>query len=416
MRRNAKDVLDKPGPLEGITVIEYGLFHAGPGASAILGDLGAKVIKIESGSGDPMRVWRKVGDKNYAKLNGSNPMFEVSNRNKQCIYLDIKHPKGRELFNRLVKSADVFLTNLRQSTKPKLGIDYETISALNSKIIYACVTGYGKEGPVSNHGGFDPLGQARSGMMHLTAAKEPTFIQLAILDQATAIALSQAITTALYTRERDDIGQEVHVSLYSSALWLMYINLYLTNFDLSMKDLQWVRYRNPPLRNNFQCKDGKWIASAHHPTEKFWTTFCEATKQFELESDPRFVDEDARSHNCAELIEHFDMVFATKDRDDWLEILSNAGLMFSPIQDIEDVPNDPQAIANDYIVDFDHPRFGKVYVPGFPIDFSSFSAGIRKSAPGIGEHTDEILSELGISSEEISDLKKCGVVQQNSVL
>ncbi len=411
MRKNAKEVLDKPGPLDGITVVEYGLFHAGPGSGAILGDLGANVIKVEAGSGDPMRVWRRIGTKSYPQVNGNNPMFEFSNRNKECIYLDITQSDGRVIFEKLVKTADIFLTNLRKSTKSKLKIDYEAISSLNSNIIHASVSGFGKEGPAADDGGFDPLGQARSGMMHLTASEEPTLIQLAILDQATAITLSHAVMTALYTRERDGKGQEVHTSLYSTALWLMHGNIILNNFDIGVKDVQWIRSRNPPLRNCFKCRDGKWIVSTHHPIDKFWTAFCEATGQQQLLSDDRFKNEEMQTKHCAELVAHFDKVFATKDLEKWLKIFSEAGLMFSPIQDIEDVTDDLQATSNDYIVDFDHPDFGKMKVPGYPIKFSEYSAGIRGPSPGIGQHTDTILNKLGLDEPAIDALRQKGVVR-----
>ncbi|MCP4751451.1 MAG: CoA transferase [Proteobacteria bacterium] len=411
MRRNAKDVLDKPGPLEGIKVVEYAVFHAGPGAGAILGDLGADVVKIEADYGDPLRHWGRVGKTSYSKDEEKNPMFEFSNRNKKGIYLDIGTEKGRAIFEKLVKEADVFLTNLRKSTKPKLKIDYETISAINPKIIYHSVSGYGKEGPVADIGAFDPLGQARSGMMHLTDSKDPVLLQLAILDQSTAITASHAIMTALFIRERYGIGQEVHNSLYSTALWLMHANLLLSNIGVSVSDLAWVRSRNTPLRNNFQCKDGRWIIGTHHPVERYWPKFCEITGQQALIEDPRYIDEENRQQNCEELVAHFDKVFATKTQAEWIELSTEAGLMFAPVQDIKDVVDDPQAIANNYVVDFDHPSFGKMVVPGYPIDFSTFSAGMRSSAPHIGEHTDKVLGELGFTDQEIGQLKKDRIIR-----
>lgn len=410
MRSKAEEILNKPGPLEGIRVVEYAVFHAGPGAGAILGDLGADVIKIEADGGDPIRNWDRIGDISFDTPGGS-PMFDFSNRNKRGIYIDIQTVDGRKVFERLIQDADVFLTNLRKSTKPKLGLDYETIKGINSGIIYSSVTGYGKEGPVSDNGAFDPLGQARSGMMHLTAGEEPALIQLAVLDQATAITLSHAIMTALFTRERDGQGQEVHTSLFSSALWLTYANVMLSNLNIRMKDLVWERYRNTPMRNNFLCKDGKWIIGSHHPQDKYWSSFCEATDQNSLLDDPRFADSALRDKNCRELVLHFDIVFAEKTQQEWIEILTSKGLMFSPVQNVEDVCEDPQAIANNYIVDFEHPQFGNLKIPGYPIDFSRFSAGIRRPAPQIGEHTGEILREMGYSDKEIADLKEARAVK-----
>jgi len=339
-------------------------------------------------------------------------MFEFSNRSKKGIYLDIKSEKGKSVFNRLIENADVFITNLRQSTKTKLGIDYESIRQINSKIIYSSVSGYGKKGPASDSGAYDPLGQARSGMMFMTPSDEPAPVQIAILDQSTAITNSHAIMTALYIRERDGIGQEVHNSLYSTALWLTQANVLLANFNRTVKDLVWVRTKNSPLRNNFLCKDEKWIIGTHHPVKQYWPKFCELTGQELLIDDPRFVDDDQRFENGEELTAIFDNVFRQKTQAEWIEIFTEAGLMFSPVQQVTDVFQDQQAIANDYIVDFDHPDYGSLKVPGYPIEFSSFSAGIRSAAPKMGEHTSQVLKEVGgVSEDEIRELLEDGTIQ-----
>lgn len=151
---------DLPMPLEGIKIVEYGVFHAGPGGTAILGDLGAEIIKIESGFGDPERYWTKIASLDMSLPNGESIMHEVSNRNKRGIYLDITTEAGKKIFHRLVKNADVFMTNLRKSTKAKLGIDYDSLKQVNPKLIHANVSGYGPEGPMQDLGAFDPLGQA----------------------------------------------------------------------------------------------------------------------------------------------------------------------------------------------------------------------------------------------------------------
>ena len=224
--RNDKDRLP---PLQGIFVLEYGVFHAGPGAGAILGDLGAEVVKIEDLTGDPERYWTKLAGMDMAMPDGESAMFHFSNRNKRSICLDINPAKGRLIFEKLVGRADVFLTNLRRSTKKKLDIDYETLKAINSRMIHANVSGYGPEGFMSDMGAFDPLGLARSGMMFATGSPEPKAMHIGILDQATAIAASHAVMTALFVRERTGRGQEVHVSLYSVGQWLMGAGLMLNS-------------------------------------------------------------------------------------------------------------------------------------------------------------------------------------------
>ncbi len=402
---------DHPFPLAGVKVLEYGVFHAGPGATAILGDLGAEVIKVEAGIGDPVRYWTRVGGLDISQPGGESFMFEVSNRNKMGIYLDIKKEKGREAFHRLVENADVFLTNLRKSTKTKLGLDYDALSKVNPKIIHANVSGYGPDGPMSDLGAFDPLGLARSGLMFVTGDQEPRLIHLGVLDQTTAIAASQAIITALFVRERTGIGQEVHVSLYGTGLWMGYANFMLASGLSVNPTVSGDRFQHSPLRNCFVCRDGKWIIGTHHPEDKYWQNFCEATGQETLLDDPRFANDETRSANCADLVAIFDKVFATRTRDDWMEIFRPRGLMFSPVQHIREVEHDEQALANGYVVPFDHPTLGRFNIPGYPVHFSAAQAGTRRPAPGLGEHTDEVLSELCYSAQEIEDMRTEEVIK-----
>jgi CoA:oxalate CoA-transferase len=401
----------KPGPLEGIRVVEYGVFHAGPGAGAILGDMGAEVIKIESGFGDPERYWTHVGGLDISAPNGESLMFEVSNRNKQGIYLDIKSEKGREIFERLITGADVFLTNLRKSTKEKMGLDYETLRRINPQIVHASVSGYGTEGPMSDIGAFDPMGQARSGMMFLNDPDNPSLIHLAILDQATAIAFSHGIVTALFVRERTGQGQAVHASLYSTGLWLLYANVMTTSVLGINPSISWNRPQNSPLRNSYCCADGGWIIGVHHPEGKYWAPFCEITGQTHLLEDPRFADDAGRAEHSAELVAIFDAVLATRSRDEWMAIFPKRGLMFCPVMRLEEVLEDPQALVNDYIEPFDHPALGQIRIPGYPIHFSACRAGTRATAPSMGEHTDRVLGRLGYDAEAIVQLRQDSIIR-----
>jgi len=400
-----------PRPLEGVRVLEYGVFHAGPGAGAILGDLGADVIKIESEEGDPERYWVRLGKLDLSLPSGESAMFQVSNRNKRGICLDIENQEGRDVFHRMIKECDVFLTNLRKSTKNEMGLDYETLSSVNPLIIHANVSGYGPEGPMRDLGAFDPLGLARSGMMFVTGTREPVLMHLGILDQATAIATSHAILTALYVRERDGKGQEVHVSLYGTGQWLMQPSMMINNILSVEPMVRGNRSEQSPLRNFYRCKDGKWIIGTHHPEEKYWPVFCEATGLPELKDDPRFADGAARASNCAELVGRFDKVFSTKTRDEWMDIFLSKGLMFSSIQHVSEIKNDPQAITNKYVVDFEDPVLGKLKIPGYPIHFSANRAGTRSLAPRLGEHTFTVLKEIGYTDQEVEGLKKEGVIR-----
>ncbi len=401
----------QPMPLEGIKIVEYGVFHAGPGGTAILGDLGADIIKIESGFGDPERYWTKIADLDMSLPHGESMMHEVSNRNKRGLYLDIGSDTGKKIFHRLIENADVFMTNLRKSTKAKLGIDYESLKKINPKLIHANVSGYGPEGPMDDLGAFDPLGQAVSGLMFAAGTQEPVLLHLGILDQATAIALSHAIITALFVRERRGIGQEVHVSLFGTALWLQHPNLMLASvlgIDPCVKS---AREAHSPLRNVFCCKDGKWIIGTHHPEEKYWKKFCELTQLNELFNDKRYTDEKGCPIPGRQLLDIVDRVFAEKTRDQWVEIFLSHGLMFCPVKHIKEVKHDSQAMANQYVVAFDHRDLGRITIPGYPLRFSHCQAGTRASAPALGEHTNEILAELGFSESQIAGFRKHGVIR-----
>jgi crotonobetainyl-CoA:carnitine CoA-transferase CaiB-like acyl-CoA transferase len=405
------DENEKPMPLEGVRIVEYAVYHAGPGAGAILGDLGAEVIKIEEGTGDPERFWNTVGGMDLRMSNGESIWFQISNRNKKGICLDIKKEKGREIFHALVREADVFLTNLRKTTKASMGLDYENISRINPQIIHANVSGFGPEGPFSDRGAYDPMGQARSGMMFTTGKDKPALINLGVLDQSTAIAASHAILTALFYKERHGIGQEIHVSLYSTGLWLLYGNMLMMGALSLDPNIEWSRSANSPLRNLFCCKDGNWIIGTHHPEDRYWSVFCEATGRTDLLSDPRFADDAGRIENCPELVAIFDEVFATRTRDEWMDIFREYGLMFSPVQKLNEIFADPQALINDYVVDFEDPVFDKIKIPGYPVHFSKNSAGTRSFGPTIGQHTDQVLRQMGYTDDEIRKLKKEKVIR-----
>lgn len=404
----------KPGPLAGIKVVEYGVFHAGPGSTAILGDLGAEIIKIEAPAGDPIRFWTEVGAINMAKPNGESIMYEVSNRNKRNICLDIKQPAGREIFERLVKTADVFMTNLRKSTKTKLLLDYPAIKAINPKIIHASVSGYGPNGPMEDIGAFDPLGQACSGLMFASGQPFPAPLQIGILDQATAISLSHAIITALLARERQGHGQEVQVSLYGASLWLQHPNLMLANALKIDPCARSDRMMHSPLRNTFCCKDGRWLMGTHHPEERYWKRFCELTGQTRLIENSEYTDEAGRPCNYPELVRIFDQVFAERNSWEWMVDFQTHKLMFCPIQRIQDVQHDAQAQINGYIQPYDYKGLGSINLPGYPVHFSENGAGFKTEAPELGEHTEQILSELGLSKNHIEALKAEKIVTQFS--
>lgn len=401
-----------PRPLEGIRIVECGIWHAGPGSSAILADLGAEVIKVESLDGEPERAFGALGTVKFSGCEKEDwsILFEISNRNKKGICVDIATPEGKEIVKRLSETADVFLTNYRASTIPKLGVDYATISKINPKIIHITVSGYGANGPMANVGGFDPMGQAMSGMVFLTGSDEPVVLQTVFLDQITAIAASHAMMTALFVRERHGYGQALHVSLYGSSIWVLYANILGTSVMKTNLSTKFDRTKSPALRNCYKCQDGKWMVGTNHPEYKYWPIFCELIGQPQLEKDPRYATAEARAENVKELTKRIDAVILARPRAEWLALFQARGLLFVAVQDYFEVLQDPQAKLNGYIVEVDHPTMGHVSLPGYPVQFSANSTRLEP-APERGEHTNAVLSGIGYSQEEISGLKQKGIIK-----
>jgi crotonobetainyl-CoA:carnitine CoA-transferase CaiB-like acyl-CoA transferase len=399
-------------PLAGIKVVEVGVWHAGPGANVVLADLGAEVVKVESLRGEPERHTGKFGNMDTESLDSGDwtLIFEISNRNKQSVQLDIGSDEGKELLHKLVADADVFLTNLRRDTVGKLGIDYDTLSVINPRLVYARTTGFGPNGPIAGQGAYDTLGQAYSGMLFLAGNDEPTPLSVLVLDQMTAIATSHAIITALLSRSMTGLGQDVHVSLYSSAIWLNYANL-MTTSALGMEiDLSWNRKHHGVLRSMFRCADGVWVAGTHHPEDPYWHRFCAAIQRPDLADDPRLTTRVLRADHLPELYDLLDDVFAARTSGEWLKTLGAGGLLFAPVRRFEDVLSDPQAEANDYIVNIEHPRLGAMRVPGYPVTFGKDQVVPYRAAPSLGEHTDAVLAGLGLDDEAIAGLRERKVI------
>ena len=400
-------------PLEGIRVVECGVYHAGPGGSAILGDLGAEVIKVEQpGVGDPIRQGSRIGSIEF-KIPGNRTLFcEGANRNKKSVTLDLTKPQGRGILGRLVAKSDVFLTNLRAPAIQKLDIGYEALRRVNPALIYASVSAFGSKGPDRNHGGFDYQGQARAGFMYSMGEEgtPPAVSQFGIIDQATAIMASHQIITALYMRERFGVGQEVHVSILGASVFLLYFNVLMANmggFDVPRHR----RATEHPMRNYYRCGDGRWIMMTLTPPARHWGPLCRALGRPDIENDPRFDTDEKRLESAETLVALFDEVFATRPLDEWLRIFGEYDLFCCAVNRLTELAQDPQVIANGYLVELDHPTLGKVKVPGYPCDFSESVAGTTSFAPDLGEHTEQVLSELcGYTAAEIGELRGEGVV------
>ncbi len=400
------------GPLDGVRVVEITMFQQGPVAGMRLGDLGADVIKIEAKTGDPGRGFMKIIGA-MAGLKGRNYYFEHNNRNKRSIVLDLKSKKGMEIFLKLIDTADVFLNNMSIEAPIKLGIGPDILLARNPRLIYAQASGWGRKGPDANELSFDYTGIARTGMMMSCGERgtPPTQILPGIGDEIGGLMCAWGVTAALYAREKTGKGQVVDTSLMGSLIAMLGF-IMAAPAILGQQFPREIRAEaGNPLYNHYRCKDDKWIAIAHLDPDRYWPKICKALGIENLQNDPRFNSIEARGRNAKELVAILDQRFVTKTRDEWIQILKKEGCIFTPIQTPLEVSNDLQAIANNYFINVQHPEWGRTKMVGFPWDFSETPASWRREAPAFGQHTEEILSELGYNSADIANLKEEGVIQ-----
>ena len=399
------------GPLEGVKVVEITMFQQGPVAGMRLGDLGADVIKIEAKHGDPGRGFMKIIGA-MAGLSGNNYYFEHNNRNKRSLVIDLKSEKGKEIFFKLIDTADVFLNNMSIGAPIRMGIGPDVLLERNPRLIYAQSSGWGRKGPDANDLSFDYTGIARSGLMMSCGEKgaPPTQILPGIGDEIGGLICAWGITAALYAREKTGKGQVVDTSLMGSMIsalgFIMAAPAILgQEFPRELRS-----QAGNPIYSHYKCKDDKWIAIAHLDPDRYWPKVCKALGIEHYQDDPRFNSIEARGKNAKELVAIFDEVFATKTRDEWSKILQKEGCIFTPVQTPLEVSNDEQALANQYFINVDHPDWGKIKMTGFPWDFSETPASWRRKAPEFGQHNVEILSELGYSENDIEKLREDGVI------
>lgn len=403
--------------LEGIRVIDWTQFLNGATAGVMLGDLGAEIIHIERPKfGDSSRGVKSLYDTDMSLPKDRNLMVEFTNRNKKSVVLDLSKEKGQQVLYRLVSRSDVFLTNFHRGIARKLKVDYENLRVHNPKLIYATASGYGGRGPEAEKRAFDPIGQARSGLMFALGDRdqtEPLQAEGALLDQLGSTLTLTGILGALVCRELQGIGQEIDNSILGGAIHLQGLNI----TSVLLKGRANARHsrnrsRNP-LSNMYQCADGKWILLAEPQSDRFWKSFCEALGVEDMVTDLRFSTADARRENCQQCIRILVGAFAKKPREEWLKILQEkgGGLTFDRISTHEELANDSQILANDYIVDYDHEIVGPIKLVGFPVHFSETPAQIQRRAPEFGEHTEEVLIEVGgYTWEEIAELQDEGVI------
>ena len=404
------------GPLKGIKVLDWTMWQMGPVSTAMMGDMGADVIKIEALDGDAGRAVRRAITLDTGLVADRNGYFESGNRNKRGIAVDLTTGEGVEIVQKLVEKTDVFVQNFRQGVAERLGLGYDTLREINPMLVYGSASGYGPNGPDSNLPSFDGCGQARSGLMMSATpagALEPNRVTQGASDQMGAIMLAYGIMTALLARERHGMGQEVNASHLGSMT-------YLQGLSVSMKTMAGIAmprsFRHKaynPLWNHYRCKDDLWIALAMLQPDRYWSDFARIIGRPELAEDPRFDIMAHRSANAEDCIALLDEIFATRPRAEWIQRIKDDGadLIYTIVNSVADLPEDPQVKANGYIAEVDHPQHGPTDMVGVPVALSETPGNIRRVAPELGEHTEEILTDvLGWDWDKVGELREKKVI------
>ena len=383
------------------------VWQQGTAASAMLADLGADVVKIEEArTGDPGRGLGRI-----ESLGGLSGYFEALNRGKRSVAIDLKHPKGREVFLRLAESADVFLTNFRPGVTERLGIGYAEVSEVNPGIVYCRASGYGRNGPDAEEGCFDLLGQARGGLMSVTGEPDglPKTSGVPVADQTGGIMAAFAILAALVHRNSTGEGQEVDVSLLGSVMALQSFNITSHLFSGNLPQ-RFPRAGRTPFWQIYAGSDDKHFAIAMLQN-RGWPEACELIGRAELVEDERFASYRLRVVDHApELIEILDGAFAAKPASEWVRQLNERGVFAAMVQDYADIADDPQVLANGYIVPVERPGGEPLRFVNTPVQMSKTPPRIRSMAPQLGQHTEEVLLEAGYSWAEIGALRNVGAI------
>ncbi len=402
------------GVLEGVKIVSMEHYVVVPVASVLLADWGADVVKVEPLTGEHHRGTMRIeGVSTGIKVGGVevSPRFQIINRNKRGLAVDLKKESGRDILRQLVQKTDVFMSNYELSVLKKFKLDYDTLSQLNPRLIYAVVNGYGSVGPDKDERAFDETAAwARSGIAYTATVPgcPPPILLHGMGDRNASVHVAAGILGALLHREKTGKGQEVEFSLFHCALWSISGNIQAALSGLPMgKNVR--TKSNNPLTNNYCTKDDRWLQFAMFQPELFWPDFCQAIERPELENDPRFNNMETRRENCEELIRILDEIFASKTIGEWEKICRKHHLIYERIQTPAEVVTDPQALANDCFVDLHHPA-GPFKVLASPTKFRQNPASVRAPAPELGQHNEEILLGLGYSREDIARLTEQGAI------
>lgn len=385
--------------LEGVKVLDVASMLAGPYCATLLGDLGADVVKVEPPNGDETR--------RFGPRRGTDSgVFVGVNRNKRSIRLDLRSDDGRQVLARLVQWADIVVDNLRPQARRSLGLDHETLRAQNPRIISVSLSSFGPDGPYAGRAGIDPVAQALTGFMAVTgpAGGPPTKAGPPVGDATASMLASVGALAALRAREVTGQGQQVDVSLIDGLLHIQapYTGQYFllgTQQPRSGNSIDWYAPYNA-----YECADGKWVHLACY-NDKFFRNLCAAMGSPELADDARFASNELRLENRAELDDRINAYLSTVQRQQALEVLWEHDVIVGPVNDYDQVFTDPQVLHNKMVVDVDH-HAGPLRVTGVPVRLSETPGDVRLPPPGLGEHTEQVLDELGFDSEFVARLVK----------
>ncbi len=393
------------GPLAGIRVLDFTVYQQGPQASLIFADLGADVIKVEAPRfGDLGRVLGSTGEDRFS------PYFLAHNRGKRSITLDLKNERAKQICYQLAERSDVAVHNFRPGVMERLGLGYEDFRRVNPRIIYGHASGWGAKGPRANHPAFDLAAQAQGGLVSVTGEPEgyPLPAGAAVADYVGAVNLALAVISALFARERTGRGQKIDTSLLGGQIAMQAWELqYFITHGWVGKAGRGHHYL-PTIWRVFKTADS-YVVVGGLP-ENRWPKFCEAVGLPEIEHDPRFEKYFDRMTNLQELYALLDEAFAKKTSAEWMELLQAADCICAPVASYQDLVQDPQARANEYIVEVDHPTRGRIPVVGAPWRFSETPAQVAPAAPELGQHTEEVLQELGYDWDAITELREQGAL------
>jgi crotonobetainyl-CoA:carnitine CoA-transferase CaiB-like acyl-CoA transferase len=397
------------GPLEGIRVVEVAQWWFVPAAGAVLADWGADVVKIEHPvTGDPQRALVTSGL--VPATGGVNFMVEQSNRGKRSVGIDLANPRGLELLHRLIAGADVFLTNFLPDARRRLRIDVDDVRRVNPRIVYVRGHGQGSRGPDAGKGGYDAASfWCRGGIAHALTPQDaaaPVMQRAAFGDSAGAMTIAGGIAAALLQRERTGTAAVVDISLLGTAMWLMAPDLVATKL-LDMELPAFGRGSAPnPIVNSYRTRDGRWLFLNMLQSDRFWPDLCRHLGRPDLVTDARFSDGKARFTNREACVRELDAIFAQHTLAEWRATLADVEGVWAPMQSARELLDDPQAHANGYLPELerDGTRFTLV---ASPVQFDETSPALRP-APDLGQHTEEVLLELGLTWDDLGAYKEAG--------